>query len=191
MEQVRRLSFLDPLAADSIEECFQRSEVFNFAQAVQAHAIGPSRLYTVSKRLTVGVSGKFSVPDGNAELGDVADCSVEISRAWRICPPRVQCHEAWYRNGDIDWHSYRTGGVCYEFPMFWQEQLQKFEAENGPAPTLQLAVDWCLTGVRSVLAKHLLGDRLGLKQWPTKWGAWPHGFKEARRVHESERAQHR
>ena len=191
MSQPLQLLSLDPLAANSIEECFQRSEVFNFAQAVQARLITPSAPHAVGKRLTIAVRGQIELPDGNAELRDLADCSFEIATTWRIHPPHVDCHEAWFRNCNLDWHSYQTGGLCYEFQVFWKDRLAQMEAETGTDRALQFAVDWCLKGVGNLLSKHLLGERLGLKTWPTKWSSWPHGFEAANRIYELEKASHR
>jgi len=128
--------------------------------------------------ITEGVNVPSAVVEARILLPTAtASVTVTVPKMWRKCSPWVQCHESWFRKGNLDWHAYSDGGLCYIHNHEWADALEIIERECGEVALLPLGA--ALTAQLSVqlLERHLVGYRQKLKAWPTTWLAWGHGHE--------------
>lgn len=106
-----------------------------------------------------------------------ARITLTIPYDWRIRTPCVQCHESWFRRGNLDWHSFSDAGLCYIHWQEWRDSLGVIEQECGEAALLPLGASLCAQLSMQLMERHLLAHRLKLRTWPNEWLSWSHGKK--------------
>jgi len=103
-----------------------------------------------------------------------AQCQVLIRRDWIERQPDVLTTEEWVRR-DMDWHSYKNGGLCWELALHWKERLHAELVQRDIASVSDFASEWLINSVKGLLAKHFIGQRLAMESWHNEWPQWRHG----------------
>lgn len=111
--------------------------------------------------------------DADCTLG--ALCTLHLPERWLSHPPTVWCHESWFRRGNIDWHAYSDGSLCWDLDQRWRVHLRCLARVLTREQLARHAAEYLLNSVRSLLTRHLTGHKLGLTEWPKEWLQWSHG----------------
>ena len=111
--------------------------------------------------------------------------TVVVRPDWLERPPVVTPDAPFIRRA-IDWHAYPDGSLCYVLRDEWYDRLARLMSNNSEdiSRAIDYATTWLLAATDSLVTRHLLGARHGIKQWPSKWTAYSHGdegVKEYRR----------
>lgn len=113
------------------------------------------------------------ISDADCTLG--ALCTFHMPNAWLSDSPEVWCYENWFRRGNLDWHAYSDGKLCWDLDLRWRVHLKSLASVLSREQFAQHAAEYLLNSVRSLLTRHLTGYKLGLKEWPKEWLQWSHG----------------
>lgn len=113
------------------------------------------------------------IADADDALGVL--CTVHLPVDWLTKPPKVWCHEGWFRRGNIDWHAYSDGSLCWDLHLRWYFHLESLMKVMTREQLALHAAEYLLNSVRSLLLRHFTGYKLGLKSWPSEWLQWSHG----------------
>ncbi len=102
--------------------------------------------------------------------------TVVVSSDWLERPPTVIAHESFIRR-ETDWHAYADGSLCYVLKDEWRDRLAKLMTNNKEdiSCAIDYAATWLLAANDSLVTRHLLGARHGIKKWPAEWFAYAHG----------------
>lgn len=145
-------------------------------QLVRALIAAPESTLSIASETKFGtqVNGVIFITQSDGiRLGVL--CSFEVHEQWHVVQPRVWCYEPWFRRGNIDWHSYQDGSLCWELDDQWRVHLRQAAEELTATDLATHAAEYLLNSTRSLLQRHLTGHQLGLVEWPREWECWAHG----------------
>ena len=102
--------------------------------------------------------------------------TIVVGPNWLDRPPVVTPHATFIRR-EVDWHAYPDGSLCYVLRDEWRDRLGKLMTKNQEDISLAIdyAATWLLAATDSLVTRHLIGARHGIKQWPPEWLAYAHG----------------
>jgi hypothetical protein len=106
--------------------------------------------------------------------GLMINCSYLIFSKWWIVPPRCTTEASWLRRTP-DWHVAANGELCWVYGPYWRDVLQGMLDELETHTVRQTAAYWFAEKSADLINRHLIADRLLLKEWPRQWPAWAHG----------------
>ena len=112
----------------------------------------------------------------NLPTNSKAKCKFTFKDNCFIRLPRVVCYEKWIKKGDLDWHIYPDGELCYELPERWENTLKLLKNKITFQESIEYAILWCINSSRDLLYKHLLAFRYDIDIWPKEWDYWGHGM---------------
>ena len=137
------------------------------------------------------VSGLLPLRAHDENGATSSSISVVVKPDWLQQPPTVTSHAPFIRR-EVDWHAYPDGSLCYVLKDEWRDRLAKLMANNREdiSHAIDYAATWLLAATDSLVTRHLLGVRHGIKQWPAEWLAYAHydeGVEEYRREKQARR----
>lgn len=116
-----------------------------------------------------------------------ASVFTEIHFPAPIVMPEVYTTEPWIKTGP-DWHIYESGKLCWGLPEEWHDTIKTIMVTDIPlAKQLDVAANWCVNHVKSLLARHWHAHLYGLNQWPEEWDYWNHGTKGIKEYEQQKR----
>ncbi len=128
---------------------------------------------TGKDRLSFNLNRSFLL-DGVLPVADrEAAVTLQVFSDWLRHPPAAWTTASWIRR-QRDWHAYADGGLCWVFPAYWSNVLERLAPRVSLDSLRMIAAEWCIESVRDLIAKHLEAQRLAINIWPPAWPAWKH-----------------
>lgn len=152
----------------------------DFRRYIVTHALrqGAVPLYCSRVPYIFGVKGEMLI-DEPAVGCTIANVTIHFNiHAWTNTPPEVRTDAKWLqpRHGAkftecADWHRYPDGRLCWTRPDCWRKVCNDISRSG----LVERAAIVLARDVSFLLRCHLTASKLGIKKWPKKWDAWPHG----------------
>lgn len=155
----------------------------NFAVALMQRLDEPRGFGRNGSSFPFFVSGRWALRSHQLQSEVSVPLEFGISCKWMSSPPLVRSSAAFIRR-EIDWHCSGSGLLCIGLPEEWKDEFEFMLQQRMLAPEelLDVAATWTLASTDSLISRHLLGARYGLKKWPREWAQWAH-FEEGRRAY--------
>lgn len=135
------------------------------------------------------VSGHWALRSHRIQRHITVPVEFVVDHAWLSHPPAARTSAAFIKR-EIDWHCSKDGWLCVGLPDEWRDELAGEALHPGTTPEelMDMAATWSLASTDSLISRHLIAARYGIKEWPDEWAQWAH-FEEGREEYRRKRSK--